>query len=53
MLWSGREIQTTWPDGIGSPSVGAGSRSPWTTTLGAELDPSAGADTTRNSAFES
>ena len=28
MLWSGREIQTTWPAGIGSPSVGAGSLFP-------------------------
>ncbi len=35
MLWSGVEIQTTWPAGIGWPSVGSGSFFPSITTVAA------------------
>ncbi len=52
MLLSGREIQTTCPPGIGSPSVGAGSRFSRTTTLESPLAFPAG-ETTRKCAFES
>jgi hypothetical protein len=57
MLLSGREIQTTWPPGIGSPSVGAGSRFPCTTTVSAGSFVASlsleGAVATRNCAFDS
>ena len=57
MLWSGREIHTTWPAGIGSPSLGSGSLFPPITTVAGfeDSEPPAArlADATRNCAFAS